>query len=471
MMVIELQQTINNNNFKERGMYMIELPQVINDINKKKKATKITTLTEAKAFILKRFFPGSFIVNRITGGGFAYRRIQLLFGAKSSGKNALLNQTIAYAQRLCRKCHNVLPSYALDKNIDRWSFFLLKVLEMDICKCSNPIAKKVLVLDYERSLSIEEPVKVKVLKITDIETDEVIDELDYNDALLEMNELTAKDKLVEEEKNRIKNIEQFLKNLKIEEATVIHEATTDYLRKCGIIINDLLVGDPEDTEEGIEYARDVIKSKEVDIVIWDSLQAALPRYVKDREADQATMGVEARQNGLLMRHVCSAFAATDLLDESEAYKAALFITSQVRAKMGYMSGYDTYSGGNAIQHHIAIALELKREHFLKENGEEAEFKQSFYGQRIRIRADKNKLSSPGGVYHLNYYFKQGNKFPVGIDHINELVELALISGYIEKKGAWYYINNEKFHGMVNLLNHYYSNFNEMKDLYNAAKEL
>jgi len=213
-------------------------------------------------------------------------------------------------------------------------------------------------------------------------------------------------------------------------------------------IDALLVADPEDTEEGIELVRDMIRSKEVDAIIWDSLQAAIPRYVKGRDADQATMGVEAKQNGLLMRHVCSAFAAADLTDESEAYKPALFITSQVRANLSSISHLpDTYSGGNAIQHHISLALEVKREKFLQQDGSDAEFKDDFYGQRVRLRADKNKLSSPGDMYEYEYYFREGDTFPVGIDSAGEILNLGVKVGIIDRAGPYYKIGDQSFQGM------------------------
>ena len=112
---------------KEKFVPDKDLPDVVNKINKDKKTTKITTLTKAKAFKLKRFYSGSFGADYITGGGFAYRRIQLLFGAKSSGKNALLNQTTAYLQRQCRNCHGIFPNFVTgkeDKPVDYWTLVL-----------------------------------------------------------------------------------------------------------------------------------------------------------------------------------------------------------------------------------------------------------------------------------------------------------------------------------------------------------
>jgi len=367
----------------------------------------------------------------------------------NSGKNALLNQTTAYLQRQCRCCHGVHPDFFSGAQAkDQWAFILHSVMGYGICKCEAPQPKKVFILDFERALAIEETRSIKILNITNNITGDDIDELDYNDAIATMAELQVSSILTPEQKIEIKKCEDFIKNCSIKEQTINQIAITDYLKKCGVDINQLLVADPEDTEEGIELVRDMIRAKEVDAIIWDSLQAAIPRYVKDRAADQATMGVEAKQNGLLMRHVCSAFAAANLLDESEAYKPALFITSQVRAAIGgFTSLPDTYSGGNAIQHHISLALEVKREKFLKEDGTDAEFKDDFYGQRVRLRADKNKLSSPGDMYEYEYFFREGENFPVGIDSVGELINLGVKVGLIDRAGPYYSVGDKKFQGM------------------------
>ena len=439
----------------------MEIPKVVDEINKKYKTTKITTLSEAKAFKLKRFFSGSFGIDYITGGGFAYRRIQLLFGSKSSGKNAILNQMTAYLQRQCKFCHGILPKYS-----DKWSFVMRNILGYGICTCENPSPKKVYFLDFERSLAIEEPRTIKVFNIIDSKTGEIVDGLDYNDNIAMLEELRAVDHLEPEQRARVKEIEAFFKTCSVQEQVIHQIATMDYLKKCGVLVDELLVSDPEDTEEGIDLVRKMVKSREVDAIIWDSLQAAIPRYVKDRDADQATMGVEAKQNGLLMRQVCSAFAAADLTNEQEAYKPSLFITSQVRAALGgFISGQASYSGGNAIQHHISLALEVKRQGFLKEDGTEAAFEDNFYGQKIRLRAEKNKLSSPGDLYELDYYFRESEQFPIGIDSTSDIINVGSRTGAIEQTGAFYLLGEEKFHGKAKFSEALRANPSLIRDIY------
>jgi len=446
----------------------MELPKAVQEYNKAKKAVKITTLNRAKAFELKRYFSGTFATDLITGGGYAYRRIHLLFGGKSSGKNATLNQMVAYNQRICRKCHGILEEHYV--NEDRWSSVLKHILKIPMCKCDSYEPKKVLILDFERALAVESPKEVVIHEIINKSTGELIDELDYNDKKVLLEELTSKETLEEDELQIIKDIESFFGDLNISENKIVQLNPVDYLPMCGVNIDELLVADPEDTEDGIEIVTKMTRSKEVDIIIWDSLQAAIPRYVKDRDSSQATMGTEAKQNGLLMRHACSAFAAIDLEDESEAYKPAFFITSQVRTSLGSFYSTDSYSGGKAVEHHIAIALELKREHFLKEDGTEAAFKEDFYGQNIRLRAEKNKLNRPGGLYHLNYFFRAGNKHPIGIDHINEIVTLGVRENLIERAGAYYRVKDEQFKGMEALVTFFRENPEFVGKLYDDIRD-
>lgn len=446
----------------------MNLPDSILEINKTYKTNKIATLDEAKALYLKRYFSGSFTVDALLGGGFAYKRIIMLFGSKSSGKNALLNQTTAFIQRQCKVCHGILPEFY--EHEDRWSAILKYIHQLPMCSCKIPIPKSVLFVDYEDNLSMEDPKVIKVTKITDASTGADIDELDYNDRKAEFDLLTEKENLSDEEKEKIRVTKKWIKGLKFEEQDIIQMATKDYLTNCGILLDKLLVTVPEDTEEGIEIIKPIIKAKDVDMIVWDSLQGAVPKYIKDRSAEQMDMGAEAKANGKLMRFVVSSYAPKDIKDEGEAYKPTLFINSQVRASLGgFHSGPDSYSGGNAIAHHSSAIIEVKREGFLKEDGTEAAFKDNFFGQRIRIRADKNKLYAPGDMYTFDYYFRKGENFPMGIDYVGEIVNLGIKANLIERAGPYYKVGDQQFQGMSNLNNYFRENSTFVGELYKNIK--
>lgn len=430
----------------------MDLPDIVKEINKKAGSTKIAPLSEAKSFAIKRYFSGSFGVDYTTGGGFTYKRILLLYGHKSSGKNSHLYQMLGYNQRLCRTCHGILPEYYEATIMDRWTFCLKYYFNKPVCSCSAPKPKVFWLLDYEKSLGVEDPKPVVVRKITVKDTGDLVDENFYNEKYRALQVLKTKEKLEEEEKIAIENIEKYISTLDIQEEEIQRVKETDYMKACGVIIDNLLVSDPKHTDEGIDLVKKVIKSREIDGVIWDSIQAAIPKYVEQRDADQATMGQEAKLNGLLMRQIVSAFASEDLLDETEAYKPTVFITSQVRENLGDMhASVASFSGGHALAHHISLALEFKRDMFLDQFGKQAKWGDPYYGQRVRIRAEKNKLNAPGDHIYYNYYFRVTPEFPMGtIDHISELMELGILLGSIRQGGAWYYVKDKKFNGKPQL---------------------
>ncbi|GEM_PF-4925078 len=425
-----------------------ELSPVINQINKEFGTTKITTLTKAKSFAVKRYFSGSFGIDHITGGGYTYKRILLLYGHKSSGKNSQLYQMLAYNQRLCRHCKGVLPEYFEAKTYDRWTNILVNYKNIPVCNCGKAQGKIFLLLDYEKSLGVEEPRPTIVRSITNRNTGDEINENDYNQQVDILKDLKAKDKLTDVEQSMIKNIETWLQNLDIKEQEITKIPETDYMSACGINIDNLLVAEPKFMDEGIDIVKKIVKSREVDGIIWDSIQAAIPMYVEKRDAEEATMGVEAKLTGLLMRQIGAAFAADDLLDPGEAYKPTVFITSQVRSELGTMYAKpDSYSGGNALAHHISLALEVKRDKFLDQNGREAAWGTVYYGQQTRVRAEKSKISSPGEMFTYDYYFKATPQFPVGtIDHIKEIMDLGIAFSLIKQRGPYFDCNGKTFQG-------------------------
>ena len=449
---------------------MFELPASVKEINKTFKTSKITTLDKAKALYLKRYFSGSFSIDALTGGGFTYKRIIMLFGAKSSGKNALLNQTTAFTQRRCRNCHGILPEFYEADIMDYWATLLKFVVGIPECVCGNPTSKLVLFVDYEDNLAMEDPKIVTVQKFSDAKTGDSVDDLLFNDRSAILDSLKEKQDLSGEEKSQIKELEKWFKNIRVEKQEIVQMATKDYLQSCGVIFNKLLVTVPEDTEEGIEILRPIIKNKDVDMIVWDSLQGAVPRYVKEREAGQGEMGSDAKANSKLMRYVVSAYSPKDMEDESEAYKPTMFITSQVRASVGgFHAGPDTYSGGNSVAHHSVAIIEVKRDSWLKEDGTEAKFQDNFYGQRIRVRADKNKLNAPGDMYTFDYFFRKGENFNIGVDHIGELVSLGIQMGLIERAGPYYKTKGETFQGETKLKTFFRENPDFVGELYKDIK--
>ena len=447
----------------------MSLPSVVLEYNKKAKSNKIAYLSDAKALFLKRFYSGSIGLNRILGGGAAYKRIQLYYGPKSAGKNATLNQMTAFNQRICRKCHKVLPEF-WENGSDRHGVFLRYILGMDVCTCQKPEGKNFIFYDYEKTLSLDnEPKVVRIRLFKDKQTGKDVSENEYNEALIKMDEL----KESKGNKAEIAEIEAWINNLDISFEEHEQLGSSDYLRLCGVIPERLVVFAPEDLEEGIDSMRTMIKSKEIDCIIWDSLQAALPRYVGDRSAGDATMGVESKQNGLLMRQITAAYSPTDITDEAEAYLPAVFLTAQVRANLSAFHAPVSYSGGKAVEHFISAAIEFKRADYLRADGCVATKGDVYFGQQVALKAEKNKLNAPYAKTTFNYFFKASEQFPVGfIDYFDEITTIAIDNKIIQQGGGGNYsFKDTKIRGLDNLVLEIRNNPDLCKMIYDEVKSL
>lgn len=431
---------------------MDNIPQCILDYNKKKGMNKILPMSQAKSLFQKRFFSGSFGIDKMLGGGAAFRRILLLFGAKSAGKNALLNQTTSYNQRICRHCKKVLPKYREES--DRWADVLVHILGMDYCTCDNPEPRVVLFYDYEKTLTIEDARTTSLAKYFKKSTGDEVSGNDYNEFAVRLDLLKEKGRITADEKKEIADTEAWFADIDTQTESVEMMNSADYLTACGVQTDILQVIVPETADEGIDSLPDMIRSKQIDIIIWDSLQASMNKYVGERSVEDATMGAEAKTNGLMMRKINMAFTAEDLADESDSYKPAVFITSQVRSSIGgFFPKADSYSGGKAVEHSISAALEVKRGAFLSDKGLEAKKGESYYGQEVCVRADKNKLATPFTKCKYNYYFKACEAGPVGfIDYFDELLSIAIDTGIIAQGGGGNYTFKDiKIRGKENLV--------------------
>lgn len=456
-----------------------EIPKIIEELNKAKKTIKISTLAKAKSFYIKRFPSGSFAIDNLVGGGYAFRRMHMLFGQKSSGKNSHLYQTIAFNQRICRHCGGILPGYVQEETSshiisgkDRWATILLDYMGTPICDCAKSTGRVFLFYDYEKTLGLESAKSKIVRHVTDTKTGDIIPEETYETAEQFLIDMTkAEVELTPELKAQIKEQEKFIKNCSVETQVIPMLASTDYLQACGVDTDRLLVSDPDGAEECINDLTKIIPSREVDAVIVDSLQTMLPKHVKERDAEDATMGVEARMNGLMVKQICSAYTAANIEDEAEAYKPALFFISQVRSKLGgFVVGQPSFSGGFAIEHAMSLILELKREKFLKADGSDASFKEEYYGQLVRVRTEKNKLGTPGDFAEYAFYFKDGATFHMGeVDHVNEITDLGVAKGIIQRAGAFYKVNGESFQGKLSLLTYMRENPKFVGEVFKIAR--
>jgi hypothetical protein len=188
------------------------------------------------------------------------------------------------------------------------------------------------------------------------------------------------------------------------------------------------------------------------------------------------MGQEAKQNGILMRKIASAYSPENICDEREAYLPAVFLTAQVRSVISFFAAADKYSGGKAVEHFISAALEFKRGDKLDGNGliiGKTDKKAVSHGQVVTIRAEKNKLSAPNTTCSFNYYFKKSDSIPVGfIDYYDELTTIAIENGIIAQGGGGNYtFGEEKVRGKEALVQRIKEDPEFIKAIYERVKNI
>jgi len=233
-----------------------------------------------------------------------------------------------------------------------------------------------------------------------------------------------------------------------------HSFDSEFAALIGVDLDELLISQPADQEEAINLIEMLIKSREINLVILDSVTALIPIRVLEKPAEDATIGIEAKMNNLLMRKVVSAFSPGNLLEEDNKPWCSLIMINQLRANMS-MYGVDQPSGGYGIKFFKGIAIEFRKVAHLGIDGEEIkETKKEKWGQSIFFIVKKNKTGAPWGKGIVDFYYKDSNVCEAGkFDEVKDLTTILLENGLIERKGSWYYFGDAKFEGRRSLLDH------------------
>lgn len=204
-----------------------------------------------------------------------------------------------------------------------------------------------------------------------------------------------------------------------------------YAEKIGIDIKNLLISQPDTGEQALEIVESLIRSGAVDLIVVDSVAALVPKAEIDGNMGDAQMGLQARLMSQALRKL------TAIISKS---KTALIFINQIRMKIGVVYGNpETTTGGMALKFYSSIRIEIRKIEALKK-GEEN------YGNKVRAKVVKNKMSAP---------FKQAEFdiiFGKGISKIGCLIDAAVSSGVIQRKGTWYFLGEDRIsQGRDNLI--------------------
>src|SRR5437016_67458 len=201
-----------------------------------------------------------------------------------------------------------------------------------------------------------------------------------------------------------------------------HALDPAYAKRLGVNLDDMLVSQPDSGEEALSICETLARSNALDVIVVDSVAALVPKAELEGEMGMATMGMQARLMSQALRKLTAILAKA---------KTTCVFTNQMREKVGVMFGNpETTPGGKALKFYASVRIDIRRKDTLKDAAGNA------IGNHVKVKIVKNKVAPPFAEAEFDIIYNHG------INKEGSILDVAVESGVVDKKGAWLQFDGE-----------------------------